>query len=53
MAKSVSIEEESGIFTRNPRRHNGYYAGDFSRQQPADPWRTLHLPTQGHQGLAR
>ena len=26
-----TIEEDSGTFTGSPRRHNGYYAGDFSR----------------------
>ena len=25
------IEEESGTYTGSHRRHNGYYAGDFSR----------------------
>ena len=32
MAASLIIEEESGTYTpRFHRRHNGYYAGDFSR----------------------
>lgn len=26
-----TIEEESGSWTGSRRRHNGYYAGDFSR----------------------
>ena len=26
-----TIEEESGTYTGSPRRHNGYYAGDFTR----------------------
>ena len=26
-----TIEEESGTYTGAPRRHNGYYAGDFTR----------------------
>jgi hypothetical protein len=26
-----TIEEESGTYTGPVRRHNGYYAGDFSR----------------------
>ena len=26
-----TIEEESGTFTGPARRHDGYYAGDFSR----------------------
>ena len=25
-----TIEEDSGTFTRSLRRHNGYYAGDFT-----------------------
>ena len=24
------IEEDNGIYTRDPHPHNGYYAGDFS-----------------------
>ena len=45
-----TIEEESGTYTRPIGRHNGYYAGDFSRT----PMRTaselsalakLRLPT--------
>ena len=35
MAASILIEEEHGTCTRTPRRHNGYYAGDFS-MYPAD-----------------
>ncbi|WP_374455367.1 hypothetical protein [Nocardioides sp.] len=34
-----TIEEESGTSSGTPRRHNGYYAGDFSRtpmMTPAD-----------------
>lgn len=32
MAASRFIEEESGTYTRRfRRRHNGYYAGDFSQ----------------------
>ena len=31
-----TIEEESGTYTGTLRRHNGYYAGDFSR----NPMRT-------------
>jgi hypothetical protein len=27
----LTIEEESGTYTGPVRRHNGYYAGDFSR----------------------
>ena len=26
-----TIEEDSGTFSGSLRRHNGYYAGDFSR----------------------
>jgi len=26
-----TIEEDSGTYTRSLRRHNGYYAGDFTR----------------------
>ena len=26
-----TIEEESGTYTGTLRRHNGYYAGDFTR----------------------
>ena len=26
-----TIEEESGTYTGSRRRHNGYWAGDFSR----------------------
>lgn len=45
-----TIEEESGTYTGSRHRHNGYYAGDFSRT----PMRTaselsalakLQLPT--------
>jgi hypothetical protein len=31
MTEMFIIEEESGTYTGSPRRHNGYYAGDFSR----------------------
>ena len=31
MAASIIIEQESGTYTPRIRRHNGYYAGDFSR----------------------
>jgi hypothetical protein len=31
MTQMFTIEEESGTFTGTVRRHNGYYAGDFSR----------------------
>ena len=27
-----TIEEERGTYTGSPRRHNGYYAGDFTRE---------------------
>ena len=26
-----TIEEDSGTYTGSVRRHNGYYAGDFTR----------------------
>jgi len=26
-----TIEEDSGTYTGSHRRHNGYYAGDFTR----------------------
>ena len=26
-----TIEEDSGTYTGSRRRHNGYYAGDFTR----------------------
>ena len=32
-----TIEEEGGTYTGSLRRHNGYYAGDFTRT----PQRTL------------
>lgn len=35
MPASIVVEEEHGTFIRTPRRHNGYYAGDFS-VYPAD-----------------
>lgn len=35
MSASIVVEEEHGTFIRTPRRHNGYYAGDFS-VYPAD-----------------
>jgi hypothetical protein len=50
MTEMFTIEEDSGTYTGSPRRHNGYYAGDFSRT----PMRTagelaalarLRLPT--------
>jgi hypothetical protein len=30
MTGMFTIEEESGTYTGSSRRHNGYYAGDFS-----------------------
>ncbi|HSV37759.1 MAG TPA: hypothetical protein VLI04_03270 [Nocardioidaceae bacterium] len=30
MTQMFMIEEESGTITRSPRRHDGYYAGDFT-----------------------
>ena len=38
MAASMMIEEESGIFSaRQVHPHNGYYAGDFWSDGPAEP----------------
>jgi hypothetical protein len=31
MTQMFTIEEDSGTFTGSVRRHNGYYAGDFTR----------------------
>lgn len=31
MTEMLTIEEESGTYTGRLRRHNGYYAGDFSQ----------------------
>jgi hypothetical protein len=33
MTEMFTIEEESGTYTGSVRRHNGYYAGDFTRKQ--------------------
>ena len=41
MAKSLTIEEESGVITGTRHRHNGYYAGDFTHV----PFRELRLTT--------
>lgn len=59
MAASRIIEEESGTYTGRPRRrHNGYYAGDFSQApltvpelrmvlpRTARPNRPAHVPTR-------
>ena len=32
-----TIEEESGTYTGSSRRHNGYYAGSFTRNPMATP----------------
>ena len=32
-----TIEEDIGTFTRSLRRHNGYYAGDFTRNPMCTP----------------
>ena len=34
---SYIIEEETGTYTGTRHRHNGYYAGDFSRHPIATP----------------
>jgi hypothetical protein len=31
MTQMFTIEEDSGTYTGPRRRHNGYYAGDFTR----------------------
>jgi hypothetical protein len=31
LIQMFTIEEDSGTFTGSLRRHNGYYAGDFTR----------------------
>jgi hypothetical protein len=31
MAATIDIEIESGVYTAPTRRHQGYYAGDFSQ----------------------
>jgi hypothetical protein len=31
MAAMFTVEEDSGTYTGSLRRHDGYYAGDFSR----------------------
>jgi hypothetical protein len=36
MTQMYTIEEDSGTYTGSLRRHNGYYAGDFTR----NPMRT-------------
>jgi hypothetical protein len=37
MTEMFTIEEESGTFTGTSRRHNGYYAGDFTRTPMCTP----------------
>jgi hypothetical protein len=32
MTEMFTIEEDSGTYTGSSRRHNGYYAGDFTRE---------------------
>lgn len=39
MAASLVLEEEHGTFDRKPRRHNGYFGGDFSTTPYAGPAR--------------
>jgi hypothetical protein len=41
MAKSLMVEEESGVITRTRHQHNGYYAGDFTEV----PFRELLMTT--------
>ena len=33
MAATIDIEVESGVYTAPTRRHQGYWAGDFSQRQ--------------------
>jgi hypothetical protein len=45
MAASRFSEEESGTYTGRPRRrHNGYYAGDFSNAPLTVPELRMVLP---------
>jgi len=37
MTEMFTIEEESGTYSRPRRRHDGYYAGDFSRAPMPTP----------------
>lgn len=48
MAASIPVEEESGTYTGRQRRHNGYYAGDFSqlREQGSAPNRPELRPVR-------
>jgi hypothetical protein len=41
MTEMFTIEEDSGTYTGSLRRHNGYYAGDFTRS----PMRTASEPS--------
>lgn len=41
-----TIEEESGTYTGSRRRHNGYYAGDFSRTPVLTPGELSALAKQ-------
>jgi hypothetical protein len=43
MARTLTVEEESGTFTRRlvDNAHRGYYAGDFSRVPLHDPRRVV------------
>ena len=34
MAATIEVEFESGVYTEPVRRHQGYWAGDFSSQAP-------------------
>jgi len=35
MAATMDVEFESGVYTEPVRRHQGYWAGDFSSEPPA------------------
>lgn len=48
MSASITVEEERGTYVRSPHRHNGYYAGDFSRIDLTVPFRaTTYLSLRG------
>jgi hypothetical protein len=34
MAASIDVEFESGVYAEPARRHQGYWAGDFSSEMP-------------------
>lgn len=55
MAASLALEEEQGTYAGFQRRHNGYYAGDFSAGGNATDGtapRQPHLPGSLLSGLS-